>query len=89
MFDRENGGNPNYAGRHTKNNVLKFAVIQNDMELVQKLMEEYRFSIKVDRGNDKTAMYYAKQLGYAEMVKYLSYFEEDTSGGVEIPCLIL
>ena len=56
----ENGANPNYVGKHTGNNVLKFAVIKNDMEMVKRLMEEYGFSMTVDP--ERTAMYHAKRL---------------------------
>ena len=88
----ENGANPNYAGKYTRNSMMTMAVRRNDFEMVQKLNEEYGFYLyrHKDR-NNKTALIYAKELGYTEIMNYLTELtpNEESAGLCEITCIVL
>ena len=91
----ENDANPNYVGKHTGDSVLKYAVLRNDMEFIQKLWDQHGFYIdkqvyKRD-ANGKTVMDYANELEYWNIVEFLMRFElqMERQPVIEIPCIIL
>ena len=88
----QNGATPNGYGKHTGNTVLKYAVIKNDIELVEKLYGEYGFYLTLATcvDNDgKTPMDYAEEIGDEEMLECMSRFADNKQVAIELPCIIL
>ena len=67
----EHGANPNSSGPCTGRTLMHCAVVQGNLDLVKKLVEEYEADVRYYDNEGKTALEYAKEQGFDVMERYL------------------
>ena len=90
LYLLENNANPNYWGKYNKKNILHYAVIERDIDLIKKCVEDYQSILCIgwiDKDGN-TPMELAEIYGFFEIANYLNSFMK-VDRIIEIPCCIL
>lgn len=67
----DHGANPNYAGKFANRTLLHCAAAQGNLELVKKLVETHKASVRVYDNEGKSPLTYAHEHNNAEVQSYL------------------